>query len=383
MVAIVTCKLDVEPTNFATKEFCAAIVRCFDFVTTDRARRSCGRAIAELAKFSAFRPIICANIPNIVEKLHDGIKKMEDLNEAERLFSAIANICCDKGPVRLFATLETLRLLVDFRKKVTDAETLISIDTAMDRIVLHFPEFLDFCTAQSDMTSEYQQRLLKDVETLEQLATFLESDSGDFSEHDGNQIVKRRSLLIVFEKLDQFLLSRKENNNNNNNGEEEFQKFLSRICQKLYSSSNELWFEILNHQFLDSVIFSLLQNAKGMTCLHAASLIRWRIEWRNPPSFSSSLIKVILEKLDEEDEESCFLKFLNGEILFWIGIRLFWHAVSEDSKDLSKTFFIDNSQLVKRVFEKGRGFGDSEIEKEIDSTIREIEEFSPQTKGMF
>ncbi len=95
------------------------------------------------------------------------------------------------------------------------------------------------------------------------------------------------------------------------------------------------------------------------------------------------MIKVILDKLDEEDEESCFSKNADGDSFFSIGIQLLWHAVSKDSKDLSKTFFIDNSQLVKRVFEKGRLFGDSEIEKEIDSTIREIDKFSPQTKGMF
>jgi hypothetical protein len=380
MVGIVTCNLQAEPTNFATKEFCAAVVKCFDFATTDESRGSCAGAIAGLAKFSAFR-IIFVSIPNIVEKLHDAIKKMEDLHKASNLFIAVQNICIGEDCTRPFATLETLRLLVDSRKKVTDAKALFSIDFAMNSIVLGFPEVLDFCAAQSDVTSEYQQRLLKEVRTLEQLASFLENDSGDFFELHGNPIVKRRSLLIVFEKLDHFILSREENNNSNS--EEEFQKFLSQICQKLYSSVNRLWFEILNHQFLDSVVCSILQNAKGVTCLDATFLILWQIQQEHPPALSSSLIKVILEKLDEEDEENCFSKNANGNSFFSIGIQFLLHAVSKDFKDLSKTFFIDNSQLVKRVFEKGRVFGDSEIEWEIDLIIREIEEFSPQTKGKF
>jgi hypothetical protein len=183
----------------------------------------------------------------------------------------------------------------------------------------------------------------------------------------------------VFEKLDQFLLSREDDNNS----EEEFQKFLSRICRKLYSSVNRLWFEILNHPFLDSVAFSLLQNAKGISCLQAAFFILWRIRRSNPPALSSSLVKVILEKMEEEDEESCFSKNADGESFFSLGIQLVRHAVSKDFKDLSKTFFIDNSRLVKRVFEKGRGFGDLGTKKEIDSAIGEIEKFNPQTAGMF
>jgi hypothetical protein len=87
--------------------------------------------------------------------------------------------------------------------------------------------------------------------------------------------------------------------------------------------------------------------------------------------------------MDEENEESCFSKNADGDSFFSLGIRLVRHAVSKDSKDLSKTFFIDNSQLVKRVFEKGRGFGDSDLEWEIDLTIDEIEKFSPRTTGMF
>jgi hypothetical protein len=144
-----------------------------------------------------------------------------------------------------------------------------------------------------------------------------------------------------------------------------------------------VWHQILNHQFLDSVVFSLLQNAKGMTCRDATHVIVRRIRRRNPPALSSSLIEVILEKLDEEDDESCFSKKLNGERFFSLGIQLVRNAVSQDSKDLSKTFFIDNSQLVKRVFGKGRGFGDLEIETAIDLTIDEIEECNPQTTGMF
>jgi hypothetical protein len=380
IVASLTRTLHPEPLSFA-KEFCAAVVKCFDFVTTDESRESCGTAISNLA-YESVRPIL-ASIPSIVEKLHDAIKKMEDLNKAKHLFSAIGNICYDSESARHFATLETLGLLVDSRKKVTDAETLNSIDKAMNRIVSHFPEFLDFCAAQSDATSEYQQRLLKEVTTLEQLASFLENESGDFFELHSNPIVKRRSLLIVFEKLDQLMLSREENNNNNINSEEEFQKFLSRICRKLYSSFNRLWFEILNHQFLDSVAFSLLQNAKGMTCRDAVFLILWRNRSRYPPALSSSLIKVIFEKLDEEDEESCFSKNAGGESFFSLGIQLVRHAVSQDSKDLAKTFFIDNSQLVKRVFKKGRVFGGSTLAKEIDLILGEIGKFSPRTKGMF
>jgi hypothetical protein len=381
MVANLACNLNSEPLSFATKEFCAAVVKCFDFVTTDHARGSCAGAIAVLAKFSAFRPLF-ASIPNIVKKIHDAIEKMEDLNQASNLFITVQNICCDAEPTRPFATLRTLQLLVDSRKKVTDAETLNSIDSAMNNIVACVPKFLEFCAAQSDVTSEYQQRLLKEVTTLELLATFLENDSGDFFELHSNPIVKRRSLLIVFEKLDQFLLSREENNNNSNS-REEFQKFLSQISQTLYSSRNILWFEIFNHQFLDSVVFSILQNAKGITCLDAAFLILWRIQKNNPPSLSSSLIKVILEKMDEENEESCFSKNADGDSFFSLGFRFLRYAVWQDSKDFSKTFFIDNSKLVKRVFEKGRVFGDSELEKDIDFTIDEIENFSPQTKGMF
>jgi hypothetical protein len=379
MIANLARNLQAEPTNFATKEFCAAVVRCFDFATTDRARSGCGNAITCLTQFSAFRPLFSC-IPNIVEKIHDAIKKMEDLNKANHLFGAIALLCSDEEPIGLFATIETLRLLVDSRKKVSDVKSFSSIDFALNIIVSNFPKFLAFCAAQCDVTSEYQQRLLKEVTTLKQLVTFLENDSGDFFEHDGNQIVKRRSLLIVFEKLDQFLLSREENNKNNS--EENFQKFLSRICRELYSN-NDLWWEILNHQFLDSVVFSLLQNAKGMTCLYAAFLIRDRIQVRNPPALSSSLIKVILEKLDEENEKSFFSKNADGDSFFSLGIQLVRHAVSKDPTDLSKTFFMDNSQLVKRVFEKGRFFGDLGIKKEIDSAIGEIEKFSPQTKGMF
>ncbi len=103
----------------------------------------------------------------------------------------------------------------------------------------------------------------------------------------------------------------------------------------------------------------------------------------NPPSLSSSLIKVIFEKLDEEDEKSCFSKNVDGDSFFSLGMQLVRHAVSKDSNDLSKTFFIDNSQLVKTVFKKGRSFGDLGTKKEIDLILGEIEKFSPQTKGMF
>jgi hypothetical protein len=268
---------------------------------------------------------------------------------------------------------------------VTACETLDFIDFALYRITSSFPEFLDFCAAQSDVTSEYQQRLLKKVTTLEQLAYFLENDSGDFFELSSDQIVKRRTLLIVCEKLDQFILERKENSNNNNdnNSEEEFQKTISRICQTLSSPTNRLWSEILNHQFLDSVVFSLLQNATGTTCLEVALVILWRIQSSNPPPMSSSIIKVILEKIDEEVKETCFETNGYGERLFSLGIEFLRQATSTDSTDLSKSFFVHNANLVKRVFEKGRFFGDETLEKEIDRVVAEIEKFSAQAKGMF
>jgi hypothetical protein len=253
----------------------------------------------------------------------------------------------------------------------------------MNNVVFDFPEFLDFCAAQSDATSEDQQRLLKEVTTLEQLATFLENDSGEFFQSYGDQIVKRRTLLIVCEKLDQFILERKENSNNNNNSEEEFQKIISRICQTFSSPTNRLCHEIVNHQFLDSVIFSLLQNATGTTCLEVALVILWRNRSGNPPALSSSIIKVILEKIDEEVKETCFETNGYGERLFSLGIEFLEQAISGDSTDLSKSFFVDNANLVKRFFEKGRLFAGETLEKEIDRVVAEIEKFSPQTQGMF
>ena len=69
---------------------------------------------------------------------------------------------------------------------------------------------------------------------------------------------------------------------------------------------------------------------------------------------------------------------LNGECFFSIGIQLLRHAVSENSKDLSKTFFDDNLNLINRVFKKGYNSGDENILEEIDKAIDEIRKFDLQ-----
>jgi hypothetical protein len=360
-----------EPRNFATQEFCAAIVRCFDFATTDDSRCGCADAIAATACRCKSARSIFANIPNIAEKLHEVINNMEDLNKASHLFCAIGSICFDKESARPFANLETLQLLVDSRKKVTNEKTLKMIDFAMNRIVFQFPEFLDFCAAQSDATSEHQLQLLR-VETLEQLATFLEYDFDALFQEEIEEYVKRRSLLIICEKLDQFILSRKEENDDD---DDEFQKSLSRICLKFYSLFSNLWFEFLNHRFLDSVVFSLLQHGTGETCVDAADLIRQLIQLKNSPALSSSILKVILEKMDEADEKSCFEEDENGECFFSVGIQLLRHPVLENSKDLSKTFFDDNLDLINRVFKKGYLLGDGQIRNEIDEELAKFRTF--------
>jgi hypothetical protein len=366
----------VTEHNFATQELCSTIVKCFDFTTTDRSRKNCARAISNSTfKWKSFCPIF-ASIPNIVEKMQIAIKQMKNLNDSRILFSAIASICVDEECTRPFANLETLQLLLDSRKKVADKDILKSIDFAMNRIVLHFPEFLDFCAAQSDETNEHQQRLVKEVTTLEQLATFLENDSHDFFTRRGSLTVKRRSLLIICEKLDQFILSREENEKD----EEEFQKILVQISTALCARANKPWEEILNHQFLDTVVFSLLQHGTGKTHFSAAILILHRIQRPNPPALSSSMLKVILEKMDEEDDKTCFTKYLNRECFFSVGIQLLRHAVSKDSRDLSKSFFIDNLNLIHRVFKKGYLLGDSVLRRYMDGTIDEIRNFDPQTK---
>jgi hypothetical protein len=359
--------------NFATQEFCAAIVRCFDFAETDDSRHSCAGAISSCAGKCESACRIFASIPNIVEKLHDAIKNTKDLDEVTHLFGAIANICVDKESTRPFANLETLQLLVDSRKKVTDKDTLKTIDTTMDKIVLHFPEFLDFCAAQSDATSEHQLQLLK-VETLDQLATFLEYDFNALFQKDIELYVRQRSLVIICEKLDQFILSREQNEKE----EEEFQEFLSRISQHIYFFAEDLPEEILNQQFFETVVFSLLQHGTGATCVDTATFVRWRIRKKNPPALSSSMLKVILEKMDEADKETCLETDLNGECFFSVGLQLLRRTVSKDSKDVSKSFFVENLNLINRVFKKGYNSGDENIQENIDEAIGEFRSFIPR-----
>jgi hypothetical protein len=358
-----------ESLNFATQEFCAAIVRCLDFAETDYCRDNCAMAISKLAFECESACAIFASIPNIAEKLHDAINNTEDLNEATYLFYAIANICVDKECTRPFANLKTLQLLVDSRKKLSDPKTLGAIDRAMSEIVLQFPEFLDFCTAQSDATTDHQQRLLQ-VTTLEQLATFLKYDSRDFFDARGNQFIQRCSLLIICEKLDQFILSREENHN-----QKTFRKSLATICRRLCALTFEFWDEILNRRFLDTVVFSLLEHGNGETCVDAADLILW-----NNHFLSSSMLKVILEKMDRCKKDTCFEKDFNGDSFFTLGIELLRRAVSENSKDLSKTFFVENLNLINRVLKKGRASKDAKLRKEIDETIDEIKKFDPEFK---
>jgi hypothetical protein len=306
-------------------------------------------------------------------------QKHEDLKKAGNLFDAIVNICIDKECTRPFANLKTLRLLIDFRKKVGHFRTTESIDSAMSKIVSYFPEFLDFCAAQFEATAEYQDQYqfqLLRAETLEQLATFLEYDFNALFQKDIEVYVQQRSLLIICEKLDQFILSREENEENG----KEFQKILAQISIELFSGANAVWEKVTNHQFFDTVIFSLLQHGPGETCVDTANFVRRRIRKKNSPALSSSMLKVILEKIDEEDEETCFEWEINGECFFSVGIQLLRHAVSENSKDLSKSFFVDNLDLINRVFNKGKLLGDENIQEEISGVIEDIRKFDPRTK---
>jgi hypothetical protein len=369
--------IEDEPLNFATQEFCVAIVKCFDFAETDNSRHRCAGAISSLPFKCKSACPISANILNIAEKLHDAIKNTKDPNEGSHLFDAIANICTDDESARPFANVETLQFLIDSRKKVTDNKTLKSIDFVMNNIVLQFPEFLDFCAAQSDASSEHQRQLLR-VETLEELATFLKNDFFALLLDSENQIFKRRSLLIICEKLDQFILSREENDVDDDDDDGEFQNFLMHISINLLVGRNDVWEEILNHQFLDTVVFSLLQHGNGATCRVAADLVLQRSQRPNPPALSSSILKVILEKMDEEDEETFFEEDENEECFFSVGIQFLRHAVSKDSRDLSKSFVIDNLNLLNRVFFKGYLFGDSDIQEEISGAIEEIRKFDPR-----
>jgi hypothetical protein len=373
-----SAKIAFEPLNFALKEFCAAIVRCFDFVTMDEDHMKCVRAISTVSAKCECSRLIFSNVPNLRAKVHDAIKQMEHLWHN---FDKIDRMCQDKESARLFANRETLLLLLDCSKKITNVEaddevdydSLYSIYDVLDNIVSHFPEFLDFCTARLDLTSESQLRLLKEVTTLEELATFLENEFDDLFEC-GNQIFRRCSLLDVCEKLDQFILLGDENKNN-----EEFQKALLRICDKFRADSLEMWEEILNHRCFDDVVLSILQHGTGKTCLRAALLIFERIEYRNPRAcLSSSMLKVILEKMDEGDEETCFAHERYDESFFSWGLRFLRHAVSENSKDLSKTFFVDNLNLINRVLKKGYLLGDVYFREEVFEALDQFRKVIPR-----
>jgi hypothetical protein len=369
-----SAKIALEPLNFAMKEFCAAIFRCFDFATTDGSRGSCAGAISTLARNCDSVCRILANIPSIAEKLHEAIKNTEHPYAACYIFDAIGNICFDKECTRPFANLKTLQLLVDSRKKVTDEEILKLIDRAMRKIIFQFPEFLDFCAAQFDTMSEYHERLMKEVTTLEELATFSRANVVRFFLSEKSPIIKRCSFLIICEKLDQFILSRKEENENN----QEFQKNLLRIGEALGASTNKLWEETLNHRILDTFVFSLLQHGTGKTSRRASLLILWRIRRPNSPALSSAILKVILEKMDEADDKTCFEWDMNGECFFSVGLQLLRHAVSENSKDLSKRFFDHNLNLINRVFKKGYDLGGRDIREAIDEAIGEFRSFIPR-----
>jgi hypothetical protein len=395
-------RIPLEQLSVAMKEFCATIIiKCLDFAETDSSRGRCAEAIADLASRCESSRHFFANIPGMGEKIQESIKKMVDLNQGgDHFFAAIVTICGDAECARSFANLEMFQLLVASRKKPANSEkTLNFIDCAMNRIVIFFPEFLNFCTAELDAAREYQQRLLKEVTTLAQLATFLEIDSSGFFQHHGKQLDKRRTLLIVCEKLDRFMMSREENENDND--EEEFQKNLFRICRKFYVVANGQLEEVLNHQFLDTVVLSILQRgtgkqfidatdlffignySTGSTCGEVANLIRCRIQYpyENPRAFlSSSMLKVILEKMDEGDEETCLAENFMGDFFFSMGIHLLRQAASKDSRDLSKTFFVDNLNLINRVFKKGYLLGNGKLRLQLDQAMDEIRRFDPRMK---
>jgi hypothetical protein len=378
-IGCISDNLGFEPRNFETQEFCAAIVKCLDFATTDYSRDSWGWAVSRLALNSESACAIFARTPSIVEKLHDTIEKMDDRNDAQHLFDAIAYICMDEQCTRPFATLSTLYLLVESLGFADESETTYeSIVAAIGNISNMFPEFLNVCVAQSEVTCNSHDRFLKEVTTLGQLAMFLENESGNFFDDEDFKFVKRRSLLDMCEKIDQFVLSREEEEEDGKE-DEEFRNSLSRICQKFYNSVNLSWTEIMNHQFLETVVFSIFQHATGKACFHAVLLIDKRRRWSNTPMLSSSMLKVILEKMDEEEDETCFEGDENGKCFFSIGIQILRHAVSKDSGDVSKTFFVDNLNLINRVFKKGYVLGDSDLVTLMDRTIDEIRSFDPRT----
>jgi hypothetical protein len=90
------------------------------------------------------------------------------------------------------------------------------------------------------------------------------------------------------------------------------------------------------------------------------------------------MIKVILEKMDEEDDKTCFEEDVHWDCFFSIGIQLLRHAVSENFTDLSKSFFGDNLNLINRVFKKGYLLGDGNIQEEIDEALAKFRTFIPR-----
>jgi hypothetical protein len=79
--------------------------------------------------------------------------------------------------------------------------------------------------------------------------------------------------------------------------------------------------------------------------------------------------------MEEEDFESCFEWDMNGDCLFYVGLQILRRAVSENSKDLSKSFFVDHLTLIERVFAKGLVFGDDQIQEEINEAIDKLRKF--------
>ena len=134
----------------------------------------------------------------------------------------------------------------------------------------------------------------------------------------------------------------------------------------------------MNNQFLDSVVFSLLQHATGKTRFEAALVILWRIRHSNSTALTSAMLKVILEKMDEADEKSCFGWNVNGKCFFSVGTELLRHAVLENAKDLSKSFFIDNLHLLFRISFKVHELGVRNIREDIDEMIDEFRKLIPR-----
>ena len=90
------------------------------------------------------------------------------------------------------------------------------------------------------------------------------------------------------------------------------------------------------------------------------------------------MLKVILEKMDEADEETCFDWTTDGECFFSVGTQLLRHAVLENSKDVSKSFLIDNLHLLFRILFKVHRLGVRNIREDIDEAIDEFRKLIPR-----